>query len=469
MPRVYVSHRRGRGNALASRICDRLRWEFGQDEVFIDIDSIPPGASFIDHVRKAIGHCEVMIAIVGREWLARLQDPHDFVRLELEMALSRRITVIPVLIDGSPMPYAKELPHSLRDFAYIHAVKVNDDPDFDQAMIRLIEPIRQTPHSFRGAAPRSAATKPVARPMASTGGALSSMRDALSVPRPKTALQRARMLDDNIEFAVSYPPSLQAGTPFLVDAWLFLRNDRDNARDRAKEQKPDTGFRSGGSATLARGAAVTVRIKIQSWKIEPAWQSIVWDGSITNVPFAARAPETLPSVAATGICSFFVGGLRIGQVAFELSTKESGKQIAQARGIETAFASYASKDRRRVLARVQGIEKLPIKVFVDVRNLKTNDEYPVELLRQIEASDVLYLFWSRHASRSEWVEREWKHGLAEKGAHFIDPVPLVDPRKVPPPEELGKTKHFDDWTLAYTAYENSRGRWDRIRAWLVGE
>jgi len=90
-------------------------------------------------------------------------------------------------------------------------------------------------------------------------------------------------------------------------------------------------------------------------------------------------------------------------------------------------------------------------------------------MRQIETSDVLYLFWSRHAKESKWVEREWRFGLEKKGVSFIDPVPLVDPRKVPPPPELGDTKHFNDWTLAYLEYERSLSRWHRLRAWVAGD
>jgi hypothetical protein len=273
---------------------------------------------------------------------------------------------------------------------------------------------------------------------------------------------------DGVEFGVSYPPLLKADATFIVDAWLFLRADRLNALDRAKELKPDAAFRSGGATSITRGTKVRVRLKIGSCKIEPAWQEVIWDGAVTNVSFAVTPTEPLPELPV-GMCTFFVGGLRIGHVSFNSWPAQRGQEVRQVRGIRTAFASYASKDRPRVLARVQGMEKLPIKVFVDVHNLRSNDEYPIELFKQIAQSDVLYLFWSKHASRSEWVTKEWKHGLAIGGPQFIDTVPLVSPRKVPPPEELAKTKHFDDWTLAYLAYERSQSRWDRLRAFFGGE
>jgi hypothetical protein len=135
--------------------------------------------------------------------------------------------------------------------------------------------------------------------------------------------------------------------------------------------------------------------------------------------------------------------------------------------IKSAYASYASRDRRRVLARVQGIQKLGVKVFMDVHSLKSNDLYPEVLLEQIDSSDVLYLFWSRHAKESKWVEHEWRYGMEKYGINFIDPVPLVDPRKAPPPSELSGQKHFNDWVLVYIEAEKSANMWKRFINWLT--
>lgn len=114
---------------------------------------------------------------------------------------------------------------------------------------------------------------------------------------------------------------------------------------------------------------------------------------------------------------------------------------------------------------VLGIEKFA-DIFMDVHSLTSGAQYPSRLLEEIDRADTLYLFWSRHAKRSEWVEREWRYGLDSRGKDFIDPVPLVDPRKVPPPPELGDEKHFGHWTLAFQEYEKSLGTWHRFRLWL---
>jgi TIR domain len=293
------------------------------------------------------------------------------------------------------------------------------------------------------------------------------------VPRrlPSAKAEKSRTIHDSIEFGVSFPPEIKTLNALIIEAWLFQRADRENTLDRANNKRPHYSFSDGGAASITRGARIVIRLKIPSCSVEPASQTVTWDGAITNASFIVRLPESFPGTILIGMCSFSVNGLRIGQVPFEMTVAatQQERQPIHAVGVKQAFVSYASKDRRRVLGRVQGIQKLPIKVFMDVRDLHANDPYPSELLKQIDSSDVLYLFWSQHARRSPWVKREWRYGMERKGLEFIDPVPLVDPRKVAPPPELADTKHFNDWTLAYIEYEKALSAWDRFRSWVAGD
>ncbi len=100
------------------RIYDRLVGEFGKAQVFKDVDSIPLGRDFRGHLNDIVGNCGVMLAIVGPRWTEarnpagqrRLEDPDDFVRLELETALARDIPVVPVLVGHAPLPVGSDLP-----------------------------------------------------------------------------------------------------------------------------------------------------------------------------------------------------------------------------------------------------------------------------------------------------------------------------------------------------------------------
>jgi hypothetical protein len=276
---------------------------------------------------------------------------------------------------------------------------------------------------------------------------------------------------DVVEFGVSHPDTCRIGVPFLIDVWVFRLGEREAVAGLAEKGAGEpVRFRAAGSAVVPGGTALTISVDIGPWQVEPASQRVVWAGSVVNASFRVLPTEPLPDGKASR-CRVKVGGLSIGQVLFEVRQGGDQERTALARGtaIRSAFASYASKDRRRVLARVQGIEKLGVRVFMDVRDLKSGSEYPVELLEQIDRSDRLFLFWSRHARNSEWVQREWRYGLEQHGIGFVDPLPLVDPRKVPPPPELGDVKHFGDWTLAYREYENASSLWNRLRGWIAGE
>jgi hypothetical protein len=94
---------------------------FGEDQVFLDVDTLEPGLDFARAIADAVGSCQVLLAVIGDRWLdstdrkgrRKLDDPDDLVRLELEAALERDVRVIPVLVDGVSMPGDDELPPSL--------------------------------------------------------------------------------------------------------------------------------------------------------------------------------------------------------------------------------------------------------------------------------------------------------------------------------------------------------------------
>jgi molecular chaperone DnaK len=145
-PSIFLSYRRDDSADVSGRIYDRLVQRFTKEKVFKDVDSIPLGIDFRQHLVAAVGECSVVLAVIGRNWLGqpsppgkrRIDDPRDFVRIELEAALARRIPLIPVLVQGADVPSDTELPPGLLDLAYRHGTKVRPDPDFHNDMDRLI-------------------------------------------------------------------------------------------------------------------------------------------------------------------------------------------------------------------------------------------------------------------------------------------------------------------------------------------
>jgi hypothetical protein len=132
---VFISYRREDSSGYAGRLYDALTDRFGEQQVFMDIDTLQPGADFGEVVDRTLGAADVVIALIGRRWIdaadehgaRRLLEPDDWVRIELAHALARDGTVvIPVLVQGAVMPRADELPDDLRPLALRHAVELTD-------------------------------------------------------------------------------------------------------------------------------------------------------------------------------------------------------------------------------------------------------------------------------------------------------------------------------------------------------
>ncbi len=147
MPKIFISYRRADSRKDAGRIYDRLVDAFGKDAIFKDVDSIPLGADFRGILREAVAQCEVQLVVIGKQWLdirdesgaRRLDQPGDFVRIEVETALQRdSCTVIPVLVDGAHMPKPDDLPIDLRELAFQNAATVRDDPDFHPDVSKIV-------------------------------------------------------------------------------------------------------------------------------------------------------------------------------------------------------------------------------------------------------------------------------------------------------------------------------------------
>ena len=132
MARVFISYRREDSAASAGRIQDRLERELGRDFLFIDVDGIPLGVNFVKVLRQEVAQCGVLLAVIGPNWLdvrdedgtRRLDNPTDFVRIEISAALQREIPVIPILLDGTRVPKANQLPEDLQELALRNGLNV---------------------------------------------------------------------------------------------------------------------------------------------------------------------------------------------------------------------------------------------------------------------------------------------------------------------------------------------------------
>jgi hypothetical protein len=145
---IFICYRREDTAGVVGRIYDRLVQRFGKDTIFKDVDSLPLGRDFRRHIESVVSECCVALVVVGDRWIgasgaSRLDDPRDYVRIEIESALKRDIPVIPLLVQNAELPPDERLPDSLKDFAYRNGMTIGHDPHFHSDVDRLIKHLEE--------------------------------------------------------------------------------------------------------------------------------------------------------------------------------------------------------------------------------------------------------------------------------------------------------------------------------------
>jgi hypothetical protein len=149
--KVFISYRRLDTGQIAGRVYDRLLREVPQEEIFFDVDTIPIGADFKEHISNAVNSSAVLLVLVGEKWLMpswkrslwRLgsKQKEDFVQLEIEAALDLGVPIVPLLVDSGAMPHVEDLPNSIVEFVLLNAATLRSGRDFHKDMDRVVERI----------------------------------------------------------------------------------------------------------------------------------------------------------------------------------------------------------------------------------------------------------------------------------------------------------------------------------------
>src|SRR5580700_590627 len=163
--KVFISYRRDDSAGHAGRVHDRLEREFGRDLLFMDVDTIPLGANFLEVLRDEVAKCGVLLAVIGPGWLdardndgnRRLDNLDDFVRVEIAVALRRGIPVIPILLDGTKIPKAGQLPDDIEELSLRNGLDVRHT-SFHDDMNKLIRALKR--QSGQTAVPLAAWSEP---------------------------------------------------------------------------------------------------------------------------------------------------------------------------------------------------------------------------------------------------------------------------------------------------------------------
>jgi TIR domain len=233
--RIFISYRREETAYPAGWLFDRLVARFGDGQVFKDVDSIELGEDFVEAITEAVGSCTVLLALIGDQWLTitdengtrRIESADDFVRLEIEAALSRDVLVVPVLVDNAEMPNAVDVPPSLAPLTRRQALELSPSRfDFDTS--RLLRVLEKTVAEAQLAAP-------VAEPPR-------TWRRRLSRRTQVAAAVVAAAIASIAAFVILRPDSPSSGSPPSQGDAIFS----DDFSSRANNWNETGGERDGG-------------------------------------------------------------------------------------------------------------------------------------------------------------------------------------------------------------------------------
>jgi len=273
-------------------------------------------------------------------------------------------------------------------------------------------------------------------------------------------------LPDSVKCTIASPPAAYPGDGLMVQVFAHLPEDEQKVYQSAKGYDALSEVR--GSKTLTgdvhRGAILTFMLRMPGVEIDHTLQTLRWTGAPESVQFFIEIPDESPEKNLLGTITVMEGTIPFGQVKFtirvlreeeEMTWKNAASVKRQWRRYRYAFISYASQDRAEVLKRVQMLDRTGIIFFQDLLSMDPGERWERTLYREIDKSDVLFLFWSTAAKNSQWVLKEVEYALERHGGDDLAPpdiIPILIEGPPPPlpPAEL-KHLHFNDKFLYFLA------------------
>jgi hypothetical protein len=254
---IFISYRRQESSHLAGRLYDRLVNRFGEDQVFIDVDTIEPGVDFAEEISRAVAACKVLLAVIGPNWLTatdeqgsrRLDDPDDIVRLEVEAALARGVRVIPILVEGADMPTRQDLPEGLAGLPRRNTLRIRHD-NFRYDAGRLVAAIE------RILAPVPGTAVPGAHGVRSAGDAFGEVAQAGSGPARNDLNRASRLFTDAERIARSITDESWKASALRDVAQALAAIDPDRA-ERIARSITDENLKVSALGDVAQALAAT--------------------------------------------------------------------------------------------------------------------------------------------------------------------------------------------------------------------
>lgn len=254
----------------------------------------------------------------------------------------------------------------------------------------------------------------------------------------------------SVQYSAVAATEVRRRSRLVVDVLMYEDEYRSIVDGLLEESKGGKREVRGGYGEVAQHSVVTVELTSPDIPVKDGTEERIWYGKYLDFRFVVDIPKDTSAEELLLSATVYVNRIPATVLKFVVTCSGQVNDIRDfsRRDIRSAFVSYASQDRARVAAIIQGIRKgrPDMDIFFDVESLRSGQDWEDTLRREIEKRDVLYLCWSSYARESRWVDMEWRYALEKKGMDAIEPIPIESPEICPPPVELGE-KHFNDRML----------------------
>lgn len=246
----------------------------------------------------------------------------------------------------------------------------------------------------------------------------------------------------------SAPQAVKKGSEFSARFVAYIKGLEHEIEMKLLKMSPQsTPHLELKTCRWQQGTRIKIKLYGNYLSVNPSEEEFTWEGNMNIVDFDVTVSKKVPETATilkfdVLINEFVVARLRI-DLQIVTKPRKTIRQTVKGKPIITAFASYASQDRQRVLDRVSEIQRNGIDVFLDCLSIHPGEQWKPRLEKEIKERESFLLFWSSYAKQSEMVSWEWHTALNYKGIDGIQPHPLCPVSEAEPPEEL-KDLHFGD-------------------------
>lgn len=255
---------------------------------------------------------------------------------------------------------------------------------------------------------------------------------------------------DSVQFSAVAPNRVVPGKYLPINIVMYEDAFRKTVDDIVRSHEEGAKESKSGYQDVERNSLIKVTLTSPDVVIEDGEEEQKWAGKYLDFEFAAKIPNDFAEEQILFSATVYINDLIATKLKLILDCERKPKRnvTVTREDVVSAFVSYASQDRSRVAAIIQGMKKArpDMDIFFDIESLRSGQKWEEALKSEISNRDILFLCWSKFARDSKWVDMEWRYALESKGEDCIEPIPIDSPEVCPPPVELQK-KHFNDRML----------------------